>query len=84
MILHPDGRVEGTAEELIMWKEMLSKKVEQEYYKKFTSSGKGYTPWITGTTSVSTGNCPNEGGPCYCTGACRGGTITYGGKEANH
>lgn len=84
MILHPDGRVEGTAEELIMWSELQSKKEEEENRKKFASGGTGYIPWITGTDSVRSEKCPNGDGPCFCTGACKGGNITYDGKETNH
>ncbi|MFL1672652.1 hypothetical protein [Paenibacillus dendritiformis] len=55
MILHPDGRVEGTPEEIEKWNEMQAKKQKREWIK--------FSP-------MSYGACPNAGKQCYCTGVC--------------
>lgn len=75
MILYPDGRIEGTPEELAQWKRMQAEnvntvKINIEKLETGTS-----IPWKTqiissGVTNGKTVKCPNEGYPCFCTGAC--------------
>lgn len=55
MILHPDGKVEGTPEEIAQWKKTQEQRFVGGHFKKLTNVK---------------GRCPNEGRACFCTGEC--------------
>lgn len=71
MILYPDGRVEGTPEEIAQWKEMQLKKHYEEWHKKM-EAGSG----INNGSITMTSHCLNDGKQCLCTGACTGQKYT--------
>lgn len=68
MILHPDGRVEGTPEEIEKWSEIQAKKQKREWIK---------------FDSMSYGTCSNAGKQCYCTGACMNNILIKQGEMPN-
>lgn len=74
LILYPDGRVEGSPEEIMQWEEMQKQKVVNELGKHLN---KGEINLFRNVKEKPT-NCPNIGhGGCYCSGACMGGGMTF-------
>lgn len=71
MILYPDGRVEGTPEEIAQWHEMQGKKQIEGWFKL-----KGASSTQDKDQVAITSKCPTDGKPCYCTGACMGSKYT--------